>query len=161
MQYAHGSFHHFYLRSSTLTTHTGLSTSGVPFSPPLAFRTINNDSVSKHEKARLEQGRCHKCKKWVNIEGVKDVEVKVRIALFLPHTNSSSGLDGGQEIPHSNEWDPKLPFRLYAEALVRRTIQEHLKYLSACGILEFSRLIVAPVTSRTSAHKADKENVVG
>ncbi|KAJ3552724.1 hypothetical protein NM688_g4001 [Phlebia brevispora] len=54
-----------------------ISTTGTPFSPPIAFRTIKHISTSKYEKSQLVQGRCHKCKKWVNVEGVKDVEVKV------------------------------------------------------------------------------------
>lgn len=80
----------------------GISTHGIPFSPPIAFRHIDrrsNITISgptkaamkkgptgtksskagiKNEKTVLEQGLCHACSKWVNVEGVKDVEVKVR-----------------------------------------------------------------------------------
>ncbi|KZT67549.1 hypothetical protein DAEQUDRAFT_728984 [Daedalea quercina L-15889] len=62
MQYAHG--------ISALT--------GRPFSPPVAFRTIQRTTVGKHEKAQMMQGKCHKCKKWVAVEGVKDVPTKVK-----------------------------------------------------------------------------------
>ncbi|EMD35820.1 hypothetical protein CERSUDRAFT_96045 [Gelatoporia subvermispora B] len=61
MQYAHG--------ISAMT--------GRPFSPPVAFKTIQRDRVGKHEKTNLLQGKCHKCAKWVPVEGIKDVPSKV------------------------------------------------------------------------------------
>ena len=63
----------------------GISAStGRPFSPPTAFRTIERTNVGKLEKSELMQGRCHKCKKWVAVEGVKDVPTKVRLPPRLP-----------------------------------------------------------------------------
>ncbi|KAI0942422.1 hypothetical protein AcW1_003058 [Taiwanofungus camphoratus] len=62
MQYAHG--------ISAMTA--------LPFSPPIAFRIEPRSTVGKHEKAQLLQGRCHRCKKWVAIEGIKDVPAKVK-----------------------------------------------------------------------------------
>lgn len=65
---------------------TGISPStGLPFSPPIAF--MHSVHVphskpafkSKQERSRIEQGKCHKCNKWVPVEGVKDVEVKVSL----------------------------------------------------------------------------------
>ncbi|GJJ14295.1 hypothetical protein Clacol_008559 [Clathrus columnatus] len=56
------------------------SFTGAPFSPPVEFRITKRRpaEVRKHEKTELLQGRCHKCEKWVAIEGVKIGEVKVK-----------------------------------------------------------------------------------
>ncbi|KAF9802608.1 hypothetical protein IEO21_09868 [Rhodonia placenta] len=72
MQYAHG--------ISAMT--------GRPFSPPLAFRTISRTNVGKHEKAVLMQGKCHKCVKWVPVEGIKDVATKVKEIYWWKHAAS-------------------------------------------------------------------------
>lgn len=62
---------------------TGISAStGTPFSPPTAFRHVDRPGAGKHEKRRVEQGRCHRCCAWVNVEGVKDVDVKVRFPCY-------------------------------------------------------------------------------
>lgn len=55
----------------------GISPAGAPFSPPVAFKHTLRPGAGKHEKTRILQGRCHSCEKWINVEGVKDVEVKV------------------------------------------------------------------------------------
>ena len=52
--------------------------SGLPFSPPLEFRTSARVNAGKHEKTEIMEGKCHRCKKWVPVEGVKDVPSKVR-----------------------------------------------------------------------------------
>ncbi|KAI0363691.1 hypothetical protein BV20DRAFT_975361 [Pilatotrama ljubarskyi] len=64
MQYAHG------ISPAT----------GRPFSPPLAFRVVQRANPGKLEKTQLMEGKCHKCKKWVAIEGIKDVPTKVSTA---------------------------------------------------------------------------------
>ncbi|KZT01674.1 uncharacterized protein LAESUDRAFT_707113 [Laetiporus sulphureus 93-53] len=69
MQYAHG--------ISAMT--------GCPFSPPIAFRTVARHNVGKHEKAALIEGKCHKCLKWVTIEGVKDIPTKVKEIYWWKH----------------------------------------------------------------------------
>ena len=58
---------------------------GQPFSPPTAFRTIVRANPSKHEKMHIMEGKCHRCKKWVAVEGVKDVEAKVREIFWWKH----------------------------------------------------------------------------
>ncbi|KAM5530441.1 hypothetical protein V8D89_015881 [Ganoderma adspersum] len=58
---------------------------GRPFSPPTAFRTIARVNPSKHEKTHIMEGQCHRCRKWVAIEGVKDVEAKVREIFWWKH----------------------------------------------------------------------------
>ncbi|KAF8907615.1 hypothetical protein CPB84DRAFT_1744530 [Gymnopilus junonius] len=62
MQYAHG------ISAST----------GRPFSPPVSFRAVDRQNAGKKEKHRIQQGKCHKCDKWVAVEGIKDVDSKVK-----------------------------------------------------------------------------------
>ncbi|KAK7460596.1 hypothetical protein VKT23_009316 [Stygiomarasmius scandens] len=62
MQYQHG------ISSST----------GQPLLPPTAFRTTTRRSPQKKEKAKIRQGKCHQCQEWVAIQGIKDVDVKVK-----------------------------------------------------------------------------------
>ncbi|KAH9939711.1 uncharacterized protein BXZ73DRAFT_43580 [Epithele typhae] len=69
MQYAHGIS----------------ATTGLPFSPPIAFRTVTRTNPGKHEKAELQEGKCHKCKKWVAVEGIKDVQSKVPEIFWWKH----------------------------------------------------------------------------
>jgi hypothetical protein len=57
---------------------SGLSPkTGLPFSPPMAFRSTPRKTVGAREKAALEEGLCHACQRWIVIEGVKAVEVLV------------------------------------------------------------------------------------
>jgi hypothetical protein len=57
----------------------GISAStGRPFSPPIAFRVVPRPNPGKKEKHSIQQGKCHKCAKWVAVEGIKDMESKVR-----------------------------------------------------------------------------------
>jgi len=56
----------------------GISAStGRPFSPPVAFRVVPRPNPGKKEKHSIQQGKCHKCAKWVAVEGIKDMESKV------------------------------------------------------------------------------------
>ncbi|KAI0643214.1 hypothetical protein C8Q79DRAFT_977766 [Trametes meyenii] len=59
--------------------------SGRPFSPPLAFRVVSRPNPGKHEKTQLMEGKCHKCKKWVAVEGIKDVPTKVKEIFWWKH----------------------------------------------------------------------------
>ncbi|CAE6385990.1 unnamed protein product, partial [Rhizoctonia solani] len=81
MQYVHG-----------LSPKTGL-----PFSPPIAFRSTPRKTVGAREKATLEEGLCHACARWVIIEGVKAVEVLVPEIYWWKHASTchkSRMLDG-------------------------------------------------------------------
>ncbi|KAI0349829.1 hypothetical protein OH77DRAFT_1490142 [Trametes cingulata] len=69
MQYAHG-----------ISPGTGR-----PFSPPLAFRVVERPNAGKSEKTQLMEGKCHKCKKWVAVEGIKDVPTKVKEIFWWKH----------------------------------------------------------------------------
>lgn len=58
---------------------TGISaTSHRPFSPPIDFRTTERCNPAKHERSRILEGKCHKCKKWIPVESVKDMDIKVK-----------------------------------------------------------------------------------
>ncbi|KAH7334009.1 hypothetical protein B0J17DRAFT_577820, partial [Rhizoctonia solani] len=81
MQYVHG-----------LSPKTGL-----PFSPPIAFRSTPRKTVGAREKATLEEGLCHACSRWVVIEGVKAVDVLVPEIYWWKHASTchkSRMLDG-------------------------------------------------------------------
>ncbi|CAE6476694.1 unnamed protein product [Rhizoctonia solani] len=81
MQYVHG-----------LSPKTGL-----PFSPPIAFRSTPRKTVGAREKATLEEGLCHACARWVIIEGVKAVDVLVPEIYWWKHASTchkSRMLDG-------------------------------------------------------------------
>jgi len=63
-----------YLRLESL----GISpATGRPFSPPVAFRTKSRTEVRKLEKTKVLEGKCHKCRGWAPVEGVKLGDVKV------------------------------------------------------------------------------------
>ncbi|PFH46543.1 hypothetical protein AMATHDRAFT_69608 [Amanita thiersii Skay4041] len=72
MQYSHG------ISAST----------GLPFSPPTEFRVTTRQNPGKKEKTTIRQGYCHKCLKWVPIEGVKDMETKVKEIYWWKHAAS-------------------------------------------------------------------------
>ena len=80
MQYAHGACLTPPLALATILKFgAGISAlSGRPFSPPVAFRTVTRANPGRHEKAAMMEGRCHRCKKWVPVEGIKDVPSKVK-----------------------------------------------------------------------------------
>ena len=78
MQYAHG-IDPSLLIPVAYSVCLGISAmTGRPFSPPTAFRTVTRANAGRHEKAQLMEGKCHKCKKWVAVEGIKDVPSKVK-----------------------------------------------------------------------------------
>jgi hypothetical protein len=50
----------------------------LPFSPPTAFRSVGRIPKNAQERAHMDEGHCHACKKWVPLESVKkEVELKV------------------------------------------------------------------------------------
>jgi hypothetical protein len=55
-----------------------------PFSPPIAFRTTPRQRPGKLERTKMLEGQCHRCMRWVPVQGVKDAEAKVQhSSLFL------------------------------------------------------------------------------
>lgn len=79
MQFAHGKgYLNDYSPTDFFLASQGVSaTTGRPFSPPLSYRTSNRRHALKLERSEILEGRCHKCKKWVPVESIKDCEVKV------------------------------------------------------------------------------------
>lgn len=72
----------------------GISAStGRPFSPPIAFRVVARPNPGKKEKHSIQQGKCHKCAKWVAVEGIKDMESKVSDRLLF--SGKQQALMGG------------------------------------------------------------------
>jgi hypothetical protein len=78
MQFAHGKGHSNDCSSTDFLSFQGVSAmTGRPFSPPLSYRTSSRRHALKLERSEILEGRCHKCKKWVPVESIKDCEVKV------------------------------------------------------------------------------------
>jgi hypothetical protein len=48
-----------------------------PFSPPTAFRTSPRQRPGKLERTQMLEGQCHRCVRWVPVQGVKDADAKV------------------------------------------------------------------------------------
>ncbi|KAG4304425.1 hypothetical protein PORY_002135 [Pneumocystis oryctolagi] len=81
-------------------------TTALPYSPPVSFRTVplvsvNANGSSKKKKTsgftsipdrkEILEGKCHKCKKWVRVQGVKEQEVKVAEIFWWKHARSCHG----------------------------------------------------------------------
>lgn len=67
----------FMIFNSLLVSCAGVSSASTqPFSPPLAFRVVAR-VAAKNEKSEIEEGKCHKCKKWIPLESIRDTELKV------------------------------------------------------------------------------------
>ncbi|KIJ19474.1 hypothetical protein PAXINDRAFT_7961 [Paxillus involutus ATCC 200175] len=61
------------------------STSARPFSPPVAFRSTERQNPAKNERTKTIEGKCHKCKKWIPLESIKNIEVKVEELYWWKH----------------------------------------------------------------------------
>ncbi|KAL1742633.1 hypothetical protein HDZ31DRAFT_65784 [Schizophyllum fasciatum] len=95
MQYAHG--------ISATTTQ--------PFSPPVRFRQVRRERIAKGERTMIMEGLCHQCKKWVAVEGVKDVEVKVKELFWWKHAatcHHGRHIDGDNDFWEDDEVKRKL-----------------------------------------------------
>ncbi|KAE9410757.1 hypothetical protein BT96DRAFT_804807, partial [Gymnopus androsaceus JB14] len=87
------------------------ASSSYPFSPPIAFRMTSRTAHHKSEKTRIKEGRCHKCLKWVAVEGIKDVEVKVKELFWWKHAatcHASTTIQGETDIFEGDEVYAKL-----------------------------------------------------
>lgn len=60
-------------------THGIMPATGQPMDPPVGFRSVDRggNAVATGERKTILQGECHACGKWIPLESVKDVEVKV------------------------------------------------------------------------------------
>ncbi|CED83050.1 Protein of unknown function DUF4451 [Phaffia rhodozyma] len=77
---------------------------GLPFSPPIKFRTSQRHLKRPDEKSNITEGLCHKCKGWIPVEGVKDVTVQVPEIFWWRHAkvcHRSSRVEGDLDI-----WSP-------------------------------------------------------
>ncbi|KAN0060117.1 hypothetical protein ACQY0O_008091 [Thecaphora frezii] len=72
MQYAHG-----------ISAATGL-----PFTPPIAFQMRERPNAATREKTEILQGKCHVCKKYVDVEGTKIGTVKVPEIYWWKHAQT-------------------------------------------------------------------------
>ncbi|KAF8063570.1 hypothetical protein FPV67DRAFT_1783032 [Lyophyllum atratum] len=58
---------------------------GLPYSPPTDFRITPRPNPGKHERTQVQEAKCHKCTRWVAVEGIKDVEIKVKEIFWYAH----------------------------------------------------------------------------
>ncbi|KDQ52554.1 hypothetical protein JAAARDRAFT_61861 [Jaapia argillacea MUCL 33604] len=82
------------------------SVSALPFSPPLVVRVSERLNSGKHERDKIAEGKCHKCKKWIPIEGVKDVDVKTKEIYWWKHAagcHQGSSLVGERDFYLEND----------------------------------------------------------
>ncbi|KAG8215802.1 hypothetical protein J3R82DRAFT_7711, partial [Butyriboletus roseoflavus] len=56
-----------------------------PFSPPVAFRTTVRQNPAKNERTSMQEGKCHQCKKWIRVESIKNIDIKVSIHSRIGH----------------------------------------------------------------------------
>ena len=95
MQYFHGMTH----PAQSLNLRRGVHCLGIaastarPFSPPTAFRTTPRQRPGKLERTQMLEGRCHRCVRWVPVQGVKDADAKVLLSppLYDVLLNSRGG----------------------------------------------------------------------
>ncbi|GLB42988.1 putative protein with domain of unknown function (DUF4451) [Lyophyllum shimeji] len=74
---------------------------GLPYSPPTAFRTTPRPNAGKNERTQVHEARCHKCKRWVALEGTKAVEMKVKEIFWWKHAalcHHASTLEGEGDV---------------------------------------------------------------
>lgn len=58
-----------------------------PLDPPIAFRTVTFSKAAVHERERMLQGECHACSRWINLESVKEGNVKVPEIYWWKHAS--------------------------------------------------------------------------
>lgn len=88
MQYYHGALSVSYLSEYIYIGNlpTGISPrNGLPYSPPTCFRITTRPlaSATKHERTEVLEGKCHRCIKWIALEGIKAGDAKVRFSATL------------------------------------------------------------------------------
>ncbi|KAI9431541.1 hypothetical protein F5148DRAFT_1271386 [Russula earlei] len=62
-----------------------------PFSPPTAFRTTPRQRPGKLERTQMLEGRCHRCSRWVPVQGVKAADAKVKELFWWKHAATCHG----------------------------------------------------------------------
>ncbi|KAJ7641381.1 hypothetical protein FB45DRAFT_900059 [Roridomyces roridus] len=96
--------------------HGILASTARPLSPPIEFRVVARPLAKKRERASMQQGKCHKCLHWIDIETVKDVDtIKVKELFWWKHAVACHGvsvLEGEEDVFEED--------RVY-EALKQRT----------------------------------------
>lgn len=58
-----------------------------PLHPPVNFRTNVQNKAAMHERRNMLQGQCHVCHQWVDLESVKDSDVKVPEIYWWKHAS--------------------------------------------------------------------------
>lgn len=56
-----------------------------PFAPPLRFRVVKRKRRTAYEREDMLQALCHACKKWIDVQSTKDLDVKIPELYFRKH----------------------------------------------------------------------------
>ncbi|KAG9075279.1 hypothetical protein FRC06_010178 [Ceratobasidium sp. 370] len=67
------------------------SQTGLPFSPPIAFRHKPHKPAHARERSKIEQGKCHSCKQWIQVESIKHGDILVPELHWWKHAASCHG----------------------------------------------------------------------
>ncbi|KAI6038731.1 hypothetical protein EDC04DRAFT_2569323 [Pisolithus marmoratus] len=59
--------------------------SSTPFSPPVDFHMTKWHNPAKKECTHILKGKCHKCKKWIPVKSLEDLEIKVKEIYWWKH----------------------------------------------------------------------------
>ncbi|SNX86036.1 related to Meiotic expression upregulated protein 26 [Melanopsichium pennsylvanicum] len=111
--YANGKVKFFKTKFSAYNYHLqnfhGISAlTGLPFTPPTKFRIKKRPNAKPKERRELVQGHCHSCKKWIDVQGPKETEVKVTEIYWWKHAQAchkkASVPDGVGDYFVENQW---------------------------------------------------------
>ncbi|KAJ9480053.1 hypothetical protein PHBOTO_003801, partial [Pseudozyma hubeiensis] len=61
---------------------------GLPFTPPSHFRLKPRPHSRPTERAEMIQGHCHSCRKWIDMQGPRETEVKVAEIFWWKHAQA-------------------------------------------------------------------------
>ncbi|GAC93750.1 hypothetical protein PHSY_001315 [Pseudozyma hubeiensis SY62] len=61
---------------------------GLPFTPPSHFRLKPRPHSRPTERAEIIQGHCHSCRKWIDMQGPRETEVKVAEIFWWKHAQA-------------------------------------------------------------------------
>ncbi|GAA5949569.1 hypothetical protein JCM3765_002707 [Sporobolomyces pararoseus] len=100
-----------------LSYNHGLSNvTGLPFSPPVEIRVIDLPKQSKDTRAKMTEGRCHKCDEWIPLLSVKNIDAIIPELIWWKHAKKCHG---DSTIP--GERDPYVVDDLYNYVLARKS----------------------------------------
>ncbi|CAK5263616.1 unnamed protein product, partial [Mycena citricolor] len=74
---------------------------GRPLSPPTNFRLVGRPNHKKGERSSIQEAKCHKCNKWIVVQTIKDIPVKVPELFWWKH---AVGCHNGSALPGEKDY---------------------------------------------------------